>query len=71
VINNGRLKRGRGSNEQEICPICSEEEDWNHILRCAGTKILRNETVDKRCRDDAEIWDDNRMQISRAIAETI
>jgi hypothetical protein len=49
VINNGRLKRVRGNIEQGICPICIKG-DWNNIFSCAGTKICRDEIVDKRFR---------------------
>jgi hypothetical protein len=39
-----------------ICPMCSKEETWSHILRCAGTKISRDEVADRRCRNmNAEI----------------
>jgi hypothetical protein len=34
----------------------SKEEDWSHILRCEGTKIWRDQSLDKRFRNiDAEI----------------
>jgi hypothetical protein len=31
-----------------ICPICRKEEELSHILRCDGTKMWREEILDKR-----------------------
>jgi hypothetical protein len=45
-----RLKGVRRSNEQEICPRCSKEDDWSHILRCEGTEIWRDQILGERFR---------------------
>lgn len=34
-----------------ICPIPSKGERWNHILRCEGTKISRDQIMDKKLVD--------------------
>jgi hypothetical protein len=31
-----------------ICPICSREEDWSHVLGCEGTKISREKIFNQR-----------------------
>jgi hypothetical protein len=31
--------------------MCSNEEDWIHVLRCEGTKIWRSRIVDKKFRN--------------------
>jgi hypothetical protein len=43
-----RLKGVRENKEQEMCPMCNKKEGWSHILRCAETRSLREELVDKR-----------------------
>jgi hypothetical protein len=43
-----RLKNVRGNTEQGMCPTCSKEGGWSHILRCAKTRSRREEFVDKR-----------------------
>jgi hypothetical protein len=43
-----RLKGIRKNVEIGICPICREEEELSHILRCDGTKMWREEILDKR-----------------------
>jgi hypothetical protein len=43
-----RLKGVRGNIDQGMCPICSKQEGWSRILRCEGTRSLRDELVDKR-----------------------
>jgi hypothetical protein len=42
-----RLKGIRKNAEIGICPICRKEE-LSHILRCDGTKMWREEILDKR-----------------------
>jgi hypothetical protein len=37
-----------GNIDQEMRPVCSNEEGWCHILRGEGTRIWRDELVDKR-----------------------
>jgi hypothetical protein len=34
--------------------MCSKE-DWSHTLRCEGTKIWRDQALDKRFRNIVEI----------------
>jgi hypothetical protein len=41
-----RLKGAWGNTDQGMCPICSKEEGWTHILRCEETKRWRDELVD-------------------------
>jgi hypothetical protein len=56
------LKDVRMNSEHDICPICGKEEDWSHILKRKGTKILRYEILDKRVRNlDARV-ENSRMQ---------
>jgi hypothetical protein len=31
-----------------MCPNCSKEEGWSHVLRCEGTRRWRDELVDER-----------------------
>jgi hypothetical protein len=31
-----------------ICPICSREENWGHVLGCEGTKISRDRIFNQR-----------------------
>jgi hypothetical protein len=63
-----RLKGVRGNTEQGMC---NKEEGWSHILRCAETRSLREELVDKRfisiepeivMRRIATIKDNDRLQ---------
>jgi hypothetical protein len=43
-----RQKGVRKKNEQRICPVCSKGGGvWSHILRCEGTKISRNQILNK------------------------
>jgi hypothetical protein len=45
-----------GGGVKMVCPTCSKQEDWSHILRCEETKIWRDEILDKRFGNfDAEI----------------
>jgi hypothetical protein len=51
-----RLKGIRKNVEIGICPICRNEEELSHILRCDGTKMWREEILNKRSRNiDPEI----------------
>jgi hypothetical protein len=43
-----RLKSIGKNAEIGICPICRKEEEMSHILRCDGTKMWREEILDKR-----------------------
>jgi hypothetical protein len=43
-----KVKGVRGNTEQGMCPMCSEEESWSHILRCAETRNWREALVHKR-----------------------
>jgi hypothetical protein len=43
-----RLQGVMRNNVQGICPICSREENSSRILRREGTKIWRDEILDKR-----------------------
>jgi hypothetical protein len=43
-----RLKGIRKNVEIGISPICRKEEELSHILRCDGTKMWREEILDKR-----------------------
>jgi hypothetical protein len=43
-----RLKGIRKNVEIGICPICRKEEESSHIFRCDGTKMWREEILDKR-----------------------
>jgi hypothetical protein len=43
-----RLNGIRKNVEIGICPICRKEEELSHILRCDGTKMWREEILDKR-----------------------
>jgi hypothetical protein len=43
-----RLKGIRKNVEIGICPICRKEEELSHILRCDGTKMWKEEILDKR-----------------------
>jgi hypothetical protein len=36
------------NTEHGMCPMCSKEEGWSHILRCEKTRNWREELVDKR-----------------------
>jgi hypothetical protein len=43
-----RLKGIRKMQKLEFAPICRKEEESSHILRCDGTKMWREEILDKR-----------------------
>jgi hypothetical protein len=47
-MGNWRLKGARENTEQGMCPMCSEEERWNRILRCKEIINWREGPVDKR-----------------------
>ena len=32
---------------EETCPICSEIEDWNHVIKCSCVESKRNEYLSK------------------------
>jgi hypothetical protein len=44
----GRLKGIRKNVEIGICPIHRKEEELSHILRCDGTKMWREDILDKK-----------------------
>lgn len=37
--------------EQRTCPVCNKIGDWSHVLKCEGTKISRNQILNKRFRN--------------------
>jgi hypothetical protein len=43
-----RLKCDRRNTNQRMCPMCSKEEGWSHILKCEGTRSWREELVEER-----------------------
>lgn len=51
-----RLMGVKRNNEQGIFLMCSKEEDWKWILRCAEKQIRMDDILDKRFRNtEAEI----------------
>jgi hypothetical protein len=57
-VENGspETERGKENSEEGICPICSKEEEWNHVLRWEGRTILRDKSLDRKVRNiDAKI----------------
>jgi hypothetical protein len=58
-----KLKGIRRNDGKGISPICNKERNRSHIPRCEGTKIWRDQTLDKRFRNiDAEIFIRNSNQ---------
>jgi hypothetical protein len=41
-------ERWLGGKMEKICPVCSTEEDRNHILRYEGKKYCRGEYLNRR-----------------------
>jgi hypothetical protein len=44
----GGVEGVRRNSEEGPCPICSREKDWNHMLKCEGENIWRDNISDKR-----------------------
>lgn len=42
-----KIKRATRYSENGICPACSKEGDWNHVLRREGTNIWRGVILGK------------------------
>ena len=46
-----RIKEMNKYNKTACCPLCGEEEDWEHVIKCPEKKMVRDKWLEKLGKD--------------------